>query len=215
MRASMSRVAKRLARAGLIASGVLTALALVACGDDDADEETPTPTLIAIPTAINVLEASFTPVSSSTGTYSLLIPEGFVASGLNPVSNEEVWQVKDGERLITEIAVTCETIPTDPITGQPWDVRRFIERDRGFRDTIGALGAEEGGEFGVTVADVPAVGTYYTVRVQDVAIRQQAVYLIKDDCLWIIRLRVFGDGDAEGYAQLFGRVLGSFQTVEG
>ena len=122
---------------------------IVGCGDsggEDTPEAVPSSSVGVVPTAIPVQDAAFTPVTSSTGLYTVQMPEGWVAGRRFVGTNEETWQLWDGQRLASEIAITCEPIPTDPITGQAWDARKFLDRDRGFREFTGAVQAEEGGE---------------------------------------------------------------------
>jgi len=213
----MSSAPRRFHR--LLGIGVAAAaLAVAACGGGGGDENrTPfAPNVPVVPTAVDVDAASFTPVTSSTGTYSISIPEGWApVGGVGAATQEETWQLWTGERLTAEMAVTCEPIPNNPVTGEPFNNRDFADRDRALRGALGgAVIPDEGTEFGLTVADEPALGTTYTVTASGIAIRQQAIYVIKGDCAWILHLRVFGDGDAGGYARLFGRVVGSFRPID-
>lgn len=216
MRAGPARWATR----WLLAALFLSVAVFTACSTGSKSAGTPTPdtripTIPPLPTlAANPFDVTLTPFASVSGKYTMDVPPGWVTKGIGN-TQEETFQYWSDNLLRSEIGITCEPIISR--NGKPWTADDYVNRDLGFLKL--AAGAPVQGQVDsqstLTVDDTPASVVIYHVNAGGVTVRQEGVYLIKDGCAWIIRLRIFSPGPSNDYVTLFGRMLATFRTTPG
>jgi hypothetical protein len=154
--------------------------------------------------------AALEPAQSTSGLYTISVPADWQQQPIGE-TQEETWRHFEAGILRAELAITCEPVEIRP--GERWTVDDFIARDIKFLQQVpGTVFGEETSEF--TLDGVQAKQFAYTTQFgPGVRIRQVAVYAVKGDCGWIMRLRIFGSGDAAAYVGLFGQIVQTFKTV--
>ncbi len=181
-----------------------------ACTGDDDAAQPPLPQASPVPTlALDPFGVPLVRQESATKLYTIEVPSDWRRSDIG-ASNEETFDFYVDERLVSQIAITCEPIPVQD--GTPWTVDQFIERDLFYARQFG--GGEAMDRVPVTVGNLQGIAVSYATSLGTIPIVQRAVYL-PSDCMWILRGRVFGTGDPSPYLALFNRIVGTFRPQTG
>lgn len=207
---SASSIRAHVGRA-LVAVAMAMVLASCSTGDKDKIEvQVSTPSgLPTVPPIANPTSIPLTPIASTTGLYTVEMPQGWTQMGVGATS-EETYQYMEGGLLRAEFAVTCEPVI---VHGKRWAAADFVNRDGALLAPVKAgFKAEDASP--TVVADEPALAISYTAAFAGgINIRTNAIYFTKGDCGWILRLRIFAPGDDSGYRALFQRIVASFRVV--
>lgn len=184
-------------------------ISVVACSGKDEPAGPAFPAPSPVPTiAGDPLDYPMAPHESQTHLYAIDVPEGWRPGGMPGNLSEETFDYYEGDRLVSQMSVTCEPIPIKD--GAPWTVDDFIERDLFYARRFGGELSERAP---VTVGVLRGAAVTYATNLGAVPILQRSVYL-PADCMWILRLRVFGTGDPTPYFILFDRMVASFRLLQ-